>query len=201
MRRSIVAAIPPRCTAPDARPSGSWNRPGPSWPPWPELCPNRWCSPPAAPRPMPWRWAAFPPGAARIRVSREGVADLASLEALLARDKSPALVSLMLANNETGVIQPVAEAAKLAHAHGALFHCDAIQAAGKQPIDFPALGCDLMTLSAHKLGGPMGVGALIIAAGIEITPLFRGGGQERGRRAGTEDLAGIVGVGAVCTNA
>jgi len=141
------------------------------------------------------------PGAARIRVSREGVADLASLEALLARDKSPALVSLMLANNETGVIQPVTEAAKLAHAHGALFHCDAIQAAGKQPLDFRALGCDLMTLSAHKFGGPMGVGALIIAAGIEITPLVRGGGQERGRRAGTENLSGIVGFGAVCTTA
>ena len=138
------------------------------------------------------------PGAARIRVTREGVADLASLETQLARDKSPALVSLMLANNETGAIQPVTEAAKLAHAHGALFHCDAIQAAGKLPLDLRFLGCDLMTLSAHKLGGPQGVGALIVAAGIEIVPLFRGGGQERGRRAGTENLAGIAGFGAAC---
>src|SRR5208282_2031394 len=138
------------------------------------------------------------PGGARIRVTREGVADLASLETQLARDKSPALVSLMLANNETGAVQPVAAAAALAHARGALFHCDAIQAAGKLPLDLRSLGCDLMTLSAHKLGGPQGAGALIVAAGIEIAPLFRGGGQERGRRAGTENLAGIAGFGAAC---
>ena len=138
------------------------------------------------------------PGASRIRVTREGLADLTSLEALLAQDRRPALVSLLLANNETGVIQPVAEAAKLAHAHNALFHCDAVQAAGKQPLDFRALGCDLMTLSAHKLGGPMGVGALILAPGLDIAPLYRGGGQERSRRAGTENLPGIAGFGAAC---
>ncbi len=138
------------------------------------------------------------PGASRIRVTREGVADLASLQTQLARDQSPALVSLMFANNETGAIQPVAEAAELAHAKGALFHCDAIQAAGKLHLDPRSLGCDLMTLSAHKLGGPQGVGALIVAAGIEVVPLFRGGGQERGRRAGTENLAGIAGFGAAC---
>ena len=141
------------------------------------------------------------PGASRIRVTREGVADLASLETQLARDKSPALISLMLANNETGAVQPVAEAAELAHARGALIHCDAIQAAGKLPLDLRSLGCDILTLSAHKLGGPQGVGALILAAGIEIVPLFRGGGQERGRRAGTENLAGIAGFGAACAAA
>jgi cysteine desulfurase len=97
----------------------------------------------------------------------------------------------MLANNETGVIQPVAEAAKRAHAQGALFHCDAIQAAGKQPLDFRALGCDLMTLSAHKLGGPQGVGALVLAAGIELVPLIRGGGQERGLRGGIGRSCGL----------
>ena len=111
------------------------------------------------------------------------------------RERSRALVALMLANNETGVIQPVAEAARIAHAHGALFHCDAVQAAGKIAVDFDALGADLMTVSAHKLGGPPGVGALIVADHVPLTAQQRGGGQERGRRAGTENLAGIVGFG------
>jgi cysteine desulfurase len=141
------------------------------------------------------------PGAARIPVTGNGVADLVALESLLVQDKRPALVSLMLANNETGAIQPVEQAARLAHAHGAILHCDAIQAAGKLAFDFSALGCDLMTLSAHKLGGPQGVGALILGPGLEIAPLIRGGGQERGHRAGTENLPGIAGFGAACAAA
>ena len=134
--------------------------------------------------------------ATRIPAGGDGVVDLRLLERLLAADARPTLVSLMLANNETGVIQPVAEAARIAHAYGALFHCDAVQAAGKLAVDFRRLGCDLMTLSAHKIGGPMGVGALIVAAGLDVTPLIRGGGQERNRRPGTENLPGICGFGA-----
>ena len=136
------------------------------------------------------------PGAARIPVDRNGVADLAALDRLLAEGDGPALVSLMLANNETGVIQPVAEAARIAHDHGALLHCDAVQAAGRLALDLGALGADLLTLSAHKIGGPAGVGALILADGLELDALVRGGGQEKRRRAGTENVVGIAGFGA-----
>jgi len=101
----------------------------------------------------------------------------------------------MFANNETGAIQPVAEAAALAHDHGALFHCDAVQAAGRLKIDFAGLGADLMTISAHKLGGPPGVGALIVGDDAPLKPLIEGGGQERGRRAGTENGPAIAGFG------
>ena len=101
----------------------------------------------------------------------------------------------MLANNETGVVQPVAEVAELAHRHGALVHCDAVQAAGKLAIERAALGVDLLTLSAHKLGGPQGVGALVLGDGIEPAALLRGGGQERRWRSGTENLPGIAGFG------
>jgi cysteine desulfurase len=90
----------------------------------------------------------------------------------------------MLANNETGVMQPVAEVARIARMHGALFHCDAAQAAGRIALDAAAIGADLVTLSAHKLGGPPGVGALVVTGGLELMPLSRGGGQESGRRAG-----------------
>jgi cysteine desulfurase len=130
-----------------------------------------------------------------IPVERSGLLDLAVLERMLAARREPALVAVMLANNETGVIQPVAEAACLVHGHGALLHCDAVQATGKIAVDFNALGADLMTLSAHKLGGPAGVGALVIADHVNLAARQRGGGQERGRRAGTENLAGIVGFG------
>jgi cysteine desulfurase len=130
-----------------------------------------------------------------IPVDRRGVLDLAALERLLATRPEPCQVAVMLANNETGVIQPVAEAARIAHEHGALIHCDVVQAAGKIPVDFNALGVDLMTVSGHKLGGPAGVGALIVADHVTLTAQQRGGGQERGRRAGTENLAGIVGFG------
>jgi cysteine desulfurase len=130
-----------------------------------------------------------------IPVDRRGIVDLAALERLLATRPAPGVVAVMLANNETGVIQPVAEAARIAHACGALLHCDAVQAVGKIAVDFNALGVDMLTLSAHKLGGPAGTGALIVADHVQLTALQRGGGQERGRRAGTENLAGIVGFG------
>jgi cysteine desulfurase len=130
-----------------------------------------------------------------IPVDRRGVIDLEALERILAARTGAALVAVMLANNETGVIQPVADAARIAHQHGALLHCDAVQAAGKIAVDFKALDVDLMTVSAHKLGGPAGVGALIVADRVNLAAQQRGGGQERGRRAGTENLAGIVGFG------
>jgi cysteine desulfurase len=139
------------------------------------------------------RFAAGATG--RIGVTRAGIIDLRRLRALL--DGPPALVSVMLANNETGAIQPVAEAAKLVHDAGGLLHVDAIQALGKISFDLASTGADLLSLSAHKIGGPKGVGALLLAEGIEgLAPLLRGGGQEKGRRAGTEDVAGIAGFGA-----
>jgi len=139
---------------------------------------------------------AAAPTAARLPVDSRGVADLAALETLLARLPAPALVSLMLVNNETGVIQPVAEAAALVHRAGGLLHCDAVQAGGRLPVDRAALGADLLTLSAHKLGGPAGVGALVLDERLTLTPLIPGGGQERRRRGGTENVIGIAGFGA-----
>lgn len=137
------------------------------------------------------------PQAEVLPVDRNGVIDLAALAGRLAQVAGEKiLVSVMLANNETGVVQPVAEAAALAHRHGALLHCDAVQAAGKIPVDMRALGIDLMTLSAHKLGGPQGCGALVLRDGVELAALLKGGGQERGRRAGTENLPGLAGFGA-----
>jgi cysteine desulfurase len=135
------------------------------------------------------------PDAERIPVDADGLVDPTALAALLDRDQGPALVSVMLANNETGVIQPARKLAALAHSHGALFHCDAVQAAGKIPLSLAELGADFLTLSAHKIGGPAGIGALV-SSGADVTPLLRGGGQERNRRAGTENLAGIAGFAA-----
>ena len=133
----------------------------------------------------------------RIPVDGEGIVDLEALRALLAEAGGRALVSVMLANNETGAIQPVAEVAAIAHEAGALVHCDAIQAAGRIPIDIKALGVDVMTLSAHKIGGPQGAGAIVRAAeAATFAPLLTGGGQERRTRAGTENVAAIAGFGA-----
>jgi cysteine desulfurase len=135
--------------------------------------------------------------AERIPVTAAGVVDVAALDRILAADTRPALVSVMLANNETGVIQPIGEVVACARDHSAVVHCDAVQAVGRIDIDFHALGLDLMTLSAHKLGGPQGVGALVAADRIALDPLVKGGGQERSRHAGTENVAGIAGFGAV----
>jgi cysteine desulfurase len=137
------------------------------------------------------------PEAGRLPVDALGRVDLAQLADRLA-GIGPALVAVMLANNETGVLQPVAEVARLARRKGALVHCDAVQAAGKVSVDLHALGVDFLTLSAHKLGGPQGVGALVLGEGIEPAALLRGGGQERRWRPGTENLPGIVGFGRAC---
>jgi cysteine desulfurase len=140
----------------------------------------------------------FPRGAvADIAVDADGCVDLAALADALADTARP-LVSIMLANNETGVVQPIAQAAAIVHAAGGLLHVDAVQAAGRIACDINALGADLLTLSAHKIGGPKGVGALVRAReDIHFPdPLIRGGGQERGLRAGTENVAGIAAFGA-----
>ncbi len=133
-----------------------------------------------------------------IPVTPEGVVDLDVLRKTLEKHKPRGwrpFVSLMAANNETGAIQPVAEAAAIVHDAGGILHSDAVQAAGRIPLDMTALGADMVTLSAHKIGGPKGVGALVLAEGVSVEPLIKGGGQEGRRRAGTENLAGIVGFG------
>jgi cysteine desulfurase len=131
-----------------------------------------------------------------IKVNGSGIVDLAHLRTLLAAGP-PALVSLMLANNETGAVQPISEVADVVHEAGGLLHVDAIQALGKMPIDISMLRADLVTLSAHKIGGPKGVGAVVLAEDVQgLEPLLRGGGQELGRRAGTENVAGIAAFGA-----
>jgi cysteine desulfurase len=128
-------------------------------------------------------------------VNADGVADLAWLSQALGRGGRP-LVCLMLANNETGVIQPVAETAALVREAGGWLHVDAVQAAGKIAIDFNALGADTLALAAHKIGGPFGVGALAAGPRATLVRRLHGGGQERGRRAGAENLSGIAGFGA-----
>jgi cysteine desulfurase len=131
-----------------------------------------------------------------IPVTAQGIVDLDALKAQL-QAGGPVLVSVMLANNETGVIQPIRAIADLVHAAGGLLHVDAVQGPGRIPCDIKALGADLLTISGHKLGGPKGVGALVRREGLHLSePLIRGGGQERGLRAGTEDVAAIAGFGA-----
>lgn len=137
----------------------------------------------------------------KIAATKDGLIDLDSLEALLKKSSEPALVSVMLVNNETGVIQPVQEAAALAHKYGAIVHTDAVQATGRISIDMKALGVDFLTLSAHKMGGPAGIGALVMTGCTELTPLIGGSSQEKRRRAGTENSSGIVGLGVVAEHA
>ena len=136
------------------------------------------------------------PAAERIPVDRQGRVEPTVLDAMLSESEAPTLVSIMLANNETGVVQPVAQAAEIAHEHGALVHCDAVQGPAKIAVDFVALDVDFLTLSAHKIGGPQGMGALVVRDGLDLEPLIRGGGQERRRRAGTENVIGAIGFGA-----
>jgi len=128
-------------------------------------------------------------------VDQTGRVDLAGLEASL-RPGRTALVALMAANNEVGTAQPVAEAAALARRAGAVLLCDAVQAAGTPGLDLDAVGADLVALAAHKLGGPTGVGALVVRQGLDLRPLVHGGGQERGLRSGTLPVAALAGFGA-----
>jgi cysteine desulfurase len=133
-----------------------------------------------------------------IPVTPDGVIDLEILARELEKHHLGGwrpFVSLMVANNEAGAVQPVAETSKIVHEAGGLFHTDAVQAAGRIRLDMAALGADMLSLSAHKIGGPKGVGALVLGNGASAEPLIKGGGQERRRRAGTENVAGIVGFG------
>jgi cysteine desulfurase len=139
-----------------------------------------------------WRTTLLP-------VDQSGIVSPGALRDALAGDT--AVVSVMHANNEIGTIQPIAELARLAHDRGALFHTDAVQSAGKIPIDVKTLGVDMLSMSAHKFYGPKGVGALWIRRGLRVLPLLTGGRQERSRRAGTENVAGIVGMGVAARNA
>jgi cysteine desulfurase len=140
-----------------------------------------------------------------IPVHETGLIDLAALTAMFLqadREEKRVLVSVMLANNETGAIQPVAEVAAIAHKHGALVHSDAVQAAGRIPVDIATLGADVLTLSAHKIGGPQGAGAIVRAREeTAFAPFATGGGQERRLRAGTENVAAIAGFGAAARQA
>jgi cysteine desulfurase len=129
-------------------------------------------------------------------VDRAGRVSLDDLKQMLMQGRGRALVSMMAVNNESGVVQPVADIARLAHAHNALLHCDAVQAAGKLPLSMEVFGADYLTLSAHKIGGPQGAGAVIRAKGAALRGLLTGGQQEFGFRPGTQNVAAIAGFGA-----
>jgi len=131
-----------------------------------------------------------------VPVHPDGRINLPALEAAVGDDT--ALVSVMAANNEIGTIQPLADVAAIVHAHGALLHTDAAQAVGKIPVDVDALGVDLLSLTAHKMYGPKGCGAIYIRKHTDLVPLIMGGGQERGLRSGTLNVPGIVGLGRAC---
>lgn len=135
----------------------------------------------------------------RLPVDQHGLLDLASLESALTEET--VLVSLMWANNETGVLFPVAEAARLCRERGILFHCDAVQAAGKLAVDVQALPFDYLSLTGHKIGAPKGIGALYVHRQSPFIPFVHGGHQERARRGGTENVASIVGLGAAAAHA
>ena len=128
-----------------------------------------------------------------VPVDASGIVSIDALREAITDDT--ALVSVMHANNEIGTIQPIAELAAIAHEHGALFHTDAVQSAGKIPIDVRALGVDLLTIAGHKFYGPKGTGALWIKRGVRLVPPITGGRQERSRRAGTENVPALVGLG------
>jgi cysteine desulfurase len=140
-------------------------------------------------------------GARVLRVQRNGQIDLDDLAAALQEARRPALVSIMLANNETGVVQPVRAAADLVHASGGLLHCDASQAPGRIALDVSDLGADLLSLSAHKMGGVLGAGAVVLKGDLAIRPILIGGGQEKFRRAGTENVPAIAAFGAAADQA
>ncbi len=139
---------------------------------------------------------AIAAGARVLKTLPNGRVDLADLDTALGEAGKPAFVSLMLANNETGVIQPVREAADQVHRAGGLLHCDASQAPGRIAVDLSALGADMLTLSAHKMGGALGAGALVLQGDLALSPQMLGGGQEKFRRAGTENVAALTAFGA-----
>lgn len=143
---------------------------------------------------------AATPDAVILPVHRDGTLDLAALAAALAAS-GPALVCLMAANNETGVLHPLAEIAALCRAQGALLHVDGVQAAGRVALSLREIGADSLALSGHKLGGPKGAGALLLRPGLAPTPLITGGGQERGWRGGTEPLPALAGMAAAAAAA
>jgi cysteine desulfurase len=128
------------------------------------------------------------------KVNKSGILEIPEIQSKISQ--STAIASVMLANNEIGTIQPVAEIAKLCRENGALMHTDAVQAAGKIPIDVKKLGVDLLSLASHKFHGPKGAGALYVREGVKIRPILHGGGHEQGLRSGTENVPGIVGLGA-----